>query len=382
LPYEAALSRPSRFLNRAAPESVRTLVRSLPASLLDRCLLIRDGAGGGSLRQAAADHADSRVNLRRGDAEAILEEGGTMKVTVIGAAGSVGAPAAFYVGTQGLVDEMVLIDVRPNVVQQHAMDLSTALSALDVRVMAGTYEDMGGSDLVINAAGVPQGLIADRMEMLPKNIPLVRDVALAVKQYCPAAFLITATNPIDPLNYATWKAGSFDRHQVIGYSINDSSRFREMVARAKGVKVGQVEATVIGEHGSTQVPLFSSVRVDGRPVSFSEEEKQAIRAEIPSILKRYEELQAGRTAGWTSAIGLATITRALLQDTGEVFPCSVVLDGEYGCRGISMSVPVRLGGGGVQEILEWELAPDEQAGLAVTAGVLRAAAQIVDENLS
>ncbi len=305
-----------------------------------------------------------------------------MKVTVIGAAGSVGGPAAFYIGASGLADDIVLIDMRENVVQQHAMDMSTAFSAREVKVTAGTYEDMAGSDLVINAAGVSQGLIADRMEMLPKNIPLVRDVALHVKRHCPGAFVITATNPIDPLNYATWKAGGFDRYQVVGYSINDSFRFREMVARAKGVKVAQVEATVIGEHGSTQVLLFSSVRIDGRPVSFSEDEKPAIRAEVPDILRRYEELQSGRTAGWTSAIGLAAIARAVLEDTGEVVPCSVVLDGEYGRRGLSMSVPVRLGRTGVREILEWELAPDEQAGLKRTAAVLEAAARIVDENLA
>jgi malate dehydrogenase len=305
-----------------------------------------------------------------------------MKVTVIGAAGSVGGPAAFYIGASGLADEIVLIDMRENVVQQHAMDMSTAFSAREVKVTAGTYEDMARSDLVVNAAGVPQGLIADRMEMLPKNIPLVRDVALHVKRHCPGAFVITATNPIDPLNYATWKAGGFDRYQVVGYSINDSFRFREMVAKAKGVKVAQVEATVIGEHGSTQVLLFSSVRIDGRPVSFSEEEKRTIRMEVPNILRRYEELQSGRTAGWTSAIGLATLTRVVLQDTGEVFPCSVVLDGEYGRRGMSMSVPCRLGRAGVQEILEWELAPDERAGLERTAATLEEAARMVDENLA
>ena len=188
-----------------------------------------------------------------------------MKVTVIGAAGSVGAPAAFYIGVSGLIDELVLIDMRPNVVQQHALDMSTAMSDLGVKVTAGAYEDLAGSDLVINAAGVPQGLIADRMEMLPKNIPLVRDVALAVKRYCADAFVITATNPIDPLNYCTWRAGGFDRHQVIGYAVNDSTRFREIIARTKGVKTVQVQATVIGEHGSTQVPLFSSARVDGAP---------------------------------------------------------------------------------------------------------------------
>jgi malate dehydrogenase len=304
-----------------------------------------------------------------------------MKVSVIGAAGSVGAPAAFYIGVSGLVEELVLIDMRPNVVQQHALDMSTAMSDLGVRVTAGEHEDMAGSDVVINAAGVPQGLIADRMEMLPKNIPLVRDVALAVKRYCPDAFVITATNPIDPLNYCTWRAGGFDRHQVIGYSRNDSTRFREIIARTKGVKTVQVTATVIGEHGSTQVPLFSSARIDGAPVAFTEDEKQAIRAEIPTILRRYEELQSGRTAGWTSALGLAAITRAVLQDTGEVFPCSVVLDGEYGRKGLSMGVPARLGRGGVIEIQEWELAADEHVGLERTAAAMAAAARIVDDNL-
>lgn len=306
-----------------------------------------------------------------------------MKVTIVGAAGSVGAPAAFYLAAAKLADEIVMIGgKRQNVLQQHAMDLSTAVSALDVTVRAGTYEDAAGSAVVINAAGVQQGLIADRMEMLPKNVPLIREVALQIKRYCPSAFVITATNPVDPLNYATWRAGGFGRQQLIGYSINDSFRFREMAARAKGVKVSQAQATVIGEHGSTQVLVFSSVRIHGLPVSFSETEKQQIRAQVPNILKRYEELQAGRTAGWTCAIGLAALTRAVLQDTGETFPCSVVLDGEYGQRGVSMSVPVVLGKGGVQKILELELADDEQAGWQRSAEAMHAAARIVDRNLT
>src|SRR3990172_5999802 len=148
-----------------------------------------------------------------------------MKVTVIGAAGSVGAPSAFYIAASGLVDEMVLIDVRPNVVQQHALDMSTAFSALDIRVKAGDFADMAGSDVVINAAGVSQGLIADRMEMLPKNIPLVRDTALKVQEYCPEAVVLTATNPVDPLNYTTYLAAGLDRSHILGYSINDSFRF-------------------------------------------------------------------------------------------------------------------------------------------------------------
>ena len=304
-----------------------------------------------------------------------------MKVTVIGAAGSVGAPVAFYIAASGLVDELVLIDMRPNVVQQHALDMSTAVSALNISVKAGDFADLVGSDVVINSAGMPQGLIADRMEMLPKNIPLVRDTALKIKEFCPGAIILTATNPVDPLNYATYLASGFDRKRVLGYSVNDSFRFRELVARAKGVKVSQVQATVVGEHGSTQVPLFSSARVDGKQVFFTDKEKREILGEIPNILRRFEELQAGRTAGWTCAVGVASLIRAIRDDSGEVFPTSVVLDGEYGQHGLSMSVPVKLGRSGVKEIEEWTLEPEEQAKFEKSAAAMGAAARIVDEAL-
>jgi malate dehydrogenase len=129
------------------------------------------------------------------------------------------------------------------------------------------------------------------------------------------------------------------------------------------------------------VPLFSSVRVDGRPASFTEEEKSGILGEIPNILRRYEELQSGRTAGWTCAIGLASLVRAIRDDSGEVFPASIVLDGEYGQKNVSMSVPVKLGRTGAQEIQEWALEPDEQKRFEKSAVAMNAAARIVDDVL-
>jgi malate dehydrogenase len=305
-----------------------------------------------------------------------------MKITVIGAAGSVGAPAVFYLAAKGLADEILMIGgKRQNVLKQHAMDISTAVSAKDVVIRAGDYGDMDGTDIVINAAGAPQGLIADRMEMLPKNIELIKHISSHVKQHCPDAFIITATNPVDPLNYATYLAGGFDRHKLIGYSINDSFRFREMLAAAYGVKVSQVDGTVIGEHGATQVLLFSTARIDGKAVRVEEEIKTRIREQVPNILKGYEELQAGRTAGWTCAIGLEIIIRAVVEDSGAVIPCSALLDGEYGLESLSMSVPVKLGKEGIQEILEYELATDEQAGLQKTVDTLKAAARVVEQNI-
>jgi len=306
-----------------------------------------------------------------------------MKITIIGAGGSVGAPAAFYLAAQGLADEIVMIGGRrQNILKQHAMDISTAVSGLDIVVRAGSYEDMVGSDIVINAAGVPQGVIADRMEMLPKNIPLIRDIALMIKKYCPDAFIITATNPVDPLNYATCLAGGFGRKKLIGYSINDSFRFKEMLAAELKVKVSRVDGTVIGEHGSTQVLLFSTAKVDGEPATIDEAGKQRIRSEIPNILKRYEELKSGRTAGWTCAIGLAKIVKAVSKEDGTVIPCSVVLEGEYGLKNLSMSVPVTLGPNGVQKIIEYPLADDEKQGLEITVDTLKSAAGIVENCLN
>lgn len=305
-----------------------------------------------------------------------------MKITVIGAAGSVGAPAVFYLAAKGLADEILMIGgKRQNVLKQHAMDISTAVSAKDIIIRAGDYGDMAGSDIVINAAGAPQGLIADRMEMLPKNIELIKQIAAQVKRYCPDAFVITATNPVDPLNYAMYLAGGFDRRKLIGYSINDSFRFREMLASAYKAKVSQVDGLVIGEHGSTQVLLFSTATIDGEKVAVDEKIKADIRSEVPNILKRYEAFKAGRTAGWTCAVGLEIITRAVVENSGAVIPCSVVLDGEYGLKGLSMSVPVKLGIDGVAEILEYELAADEQEGLKKTVETLKSAARIVDQNM-
>ena len=305
-----------------------------------------------------------------------------MKITVIGAAGSVGAPAVFYLAANRLADEFLMIGgKRQNVLQQHAIDIGTAVSSRDISIRAGDYSDMSGTDIVINAAGAPQGLIADRMEMLPKNIELVKHISGNIKRYCPDAFIITATNPVDPLNYATCLSGGFDTHKLIGYSINDSFRFKEMLARAYDVKVSRVGGTVIGEHGSTQVLLFSTASIDGNKISVSEDIKKSIRSEIPNILKTLEELKSGRTAGWTCAMGLEKIVRAVVEDTGEVIPCSVMLDGEYGVTGISMSVPVKLGKDGISEILEYDLAPDEQEGLKKSVATLKAAAKIVEQSV-
>lgn len=305
-----------------------------------------------------------------------------MKISVVGAAGYVGTNAAVMLAVRGLADEIVLIDpYKPNLVIHLGMDTTTAVSEKGVLVHDGEYADMKGSEIVIVAAGAAQGLIASRMEMLPKNLPIIKEIAENIQKFTPDAVVITATNPVDPLNYAMYRLTGFDRHKVIGYTTNDSTRFRMLVAAALGEKAGDIEGHVLGEHGESQVLIFSSVKVKGQPVEISEAVKQQVRGEIPNILRRYEELQTGRTAGVTSGYGLAKFVNAIVNDTGEVFASSAVMDGEYGLEGLSLGTPLRFGRGGIREIIQLKLTPEEQAGLDNTVKVLRQAVDIVNNFL-
>ncbi len=306
-----------------------------------------------------------------------------MKITIIGATGNVGSCAAFNITARGLSDELVLIDdPRPDMVAMHALDLNTAATGLDMLVRAGTAADMGGSDIIIIAAGSAK-VMKSRLEVLPANLPIIQEIAGNVKKYCPDAVVITATNPVCPLNYAMHRCTDLDRKRIIGYSFNDTMRFRMRLADEFGVKSSEVEGAVIGEHGDSQVLLFSSVRVKGKSVTFSEEIKARMRRQVPDgqIVLEDLRMKTGRTAAWTTAVGLAAICRAIVKDTGEIIPCSVVLEGEYGHRDLSMSVPVRMGAGGVREILEWELAPDERDGLQRSVEVLTPAVNYIKELL-
>ena len=303
-----------------------------------------------------------------------------MKISILGAAGSIGAPTAFYIAASGLADELLMVGgKRQNVLEHHAVDISEAVSATGCRVRHGGYQDLTGSDIVINAAGAHLPLHLDRRIRVEKQAEFARDIAVEISKRCSNAVVITAINPIDATNYAAFLSGGFDRRQLIGYSINDTIRYRKSLARELQEKVKRVDCIVIGEHGGTQVPLFSSARVDGKPVQISEEMKQRIRAGMWGTIKIFEALDAGRTAGWTCAVGLTTLVRAMVENSDSVFPCSVVLKGEYGLSDFSMGVPVKLGRNGVKKILEYDLRPDEQEGLQKSVATLKADAAIVRE---
>jgi malate dehydrogenase len=305
-----------------------------------------------------------------------------MKISIIGAAGTLGSCAAFNIIIHKMASELVLIDPWKDGLKAHWIDLNTAVTWQNIRVRMGEYEDMAGSEIVVVTAGAPSGMISSRKELLPANLPIIRENAARINRLCPKAIVITVTNPVDPLNYAMYLIGpKKDRRKYIGYSLNDTFRFRNMVALDLGVRPSRVDGVVIGEHDLSQVLVFSSLRLDGKPLSIDEDFKRRIRAQAANTLKELESLQPKRATGWTSAVGIVAIIRSIIDDVGEIIPCNAVLDGEYGYRGLSMTVPVVIGRDGIRRIQEIDLLPEEKEGLANSVQTLLPSMRTVEENL-
>jgi malate dehydrogenase len=302
-----------------------------------------------------------------------------MKISIVGAAGTLGSCTAYTLAMQGLASEILMLDSKTNLLENHVMDISAAVAGRQqTAVHSGDYREMAGSDIVIVAAGVHITGVPVRERLVP-NIPIMRQIAANIERYCQQAVVITATNPVDLLNYALYLSTSLDRRKLIGYNLNDTLRFRLAVARTLGVEVAAVEAIAAGDHPGAPVQLFSSIRVNGKPFPINEELKPRLQDELRNYLKTFESLKAGRTAGWTSASGIAAIVQAIGEDDGKLLSCSAVLDGEYGFRSLSMGVPVIIGKGGIQHIVQWELPADERKELDNVAQTLKANGDFVRE---
>jgi malate dehydrogenase len=296
-----------------------------------------------------------------------------VKVTIVGGSGTVGSSTAFRLAQDGKVDEIVLFDVRGRLAEAHALDIEQAVVyRATTRVRAGGLDETAGSHVVFVTASVPKrDAELSRREYLGVNLPLVLDTIRPMVCLSPSALWIVVSSPVDPLVYLVREHFSLPRDKVIGLNRNDTSRFRWALARTLGVPSPTVEAFVLGEHGETQVPIFSSIRVEGHPVSLDDGQKTRVKAEMDGFFTKWNQLQTGRTAGWTSAESVGDILLSMILDDGRVWPCSTTLAGEYGLNGVSLGVPLRLSEGKVKEIVKLALDPDEREGLMASANAIR-----------
>jgi malate dehydrogenase len=296
-----------------------------------------------------------------------------MKVTIIGGSGVVGSSTGYRLAQDGHVSEIVLVDVRANMAEAHALDIEQAVvHRATTRVRAGEIEDTKDSDVIILAASVPRHSFEHtRREYLAENLPLVFDMVNPIYAQSPSALWIIATLPVDPLVYLIHRAFSVPREKVIGLNRNDTSRFRWAIARTLSVPTTAVEAFVLGEHGETQVPIFSRIRIHGKAVILKQEQITQVQSEISGFFLKWNKLQPGRTAGWTTAESIGDIISSMVSEDGRVWACSTCLEGEYGLREVSLGVPIRLSLRKVKEIIEFDLDPAEQKAFGASAASIR-----------
>jgi len=279
------------------------------------------------------------------------------KVSIVGAAGTVGAAAGYNLALRDIVDDLVFVDIpdQEDVTIGQAADANHGVAYdSNTTVRQGTYEDTAGSDVVVVTAGIPRQPGQTRIDLAGDNAPIMDDIGSSIAEHNDDFVTVTTSNPVDLLNRHLYETGERAREKVVGFGGRlDSARFRYVLAERFDTQVGNVEATILGEHGDAQVPVFSKVRVDGRDPEFDDEEREAILADLQESAMNVIE-RKGATE-WGPATGVAHMVEAILRDTGEVLPGSVVLDGEYGYEDTAFGVPVKLGSSGVEEIVEWDL---------------------------
>ena len=291
------------------------------------------------------------------------------KVSVVGAAGTVGAATAYSLALRDVVDELVLVDIpsQEDTTVGQAADVNHGIAYdANTRVKQGGYAETAGSDVVVITAGIPRSPGQTRLDLAEDNAPIMEDIGASLAEYNDDFVTVTTSNPVDLLNRHLYETGDRPRTQVIGFGGRlDSARFRYVLSRRFDAPVQNVEATIMGEHGDDQVPVFSKVRVDGRDLTFSEEDQAEILAELKE--SAMDVIERKGATEWGPARGVAHTVEAILRDTGEVLPCSVPLDGEFGIANSAVGVPARLGREGVTDIIEWELTDAEQAQLETAA---------------
>lgn len=282
-----------------------------------------------------------------------------VKVAIIGV-GSLGSCIAFELAVKNLVDELILLDVVKPLAEGQAMDIAQSSASIsDVEIKAGDYGDVADSDIVVITAGKPRTPhMKSRLELLSVNVPIVVDIAGRLKSIGFEGPIVTVTNPVDIMNLLTWKIVGLDRCKVLGSSsLLDSARFRLIISRRLNVKPSFVEGYVIGEHGSNQVPLFSKLKVMGKPVTLSVEEKNTISEELRGTALDVIS-KKGATVYAPASHTVALIESLLISDS-SLSLASLVLNGEYGVEGLSIGVPFKPGNLKVNEIVEWSLDREE-----------------------
>ena len=296
------------------------------------------------------------------------------KITVVGA-GNVGATCAQELARRDYAD-VVLVDIIPKFPQGKALDVNQAAAVLGYEpAMVGTngYEETAGSDVIVVTAGKPRSPGMSRDDLVTTNEAIVSSVTKEAVKHSPDAILVVVSNPLDAMCHVAKAASRFKKHRVVGMAgILDTARFSTFVAQELDVSVKDVTAVVLGGHGDQMVPVVSATTVGGIPLT-----KLVAADRIEAMVERTRKGGGeivellGTSAWYAPGAAAAQMVDAICLDQKRVLPCTAYLEGEYGIEGLYMGVPVKIGAGGVEEIVELDLSDAERAELDASSAAVR-----------
>ena len=295
-----------------------------------------------------------------------------MKITVVGAGGNVGSTVAFAVAQRDFAKEVVMVDIEKKDGDKtfypskgRALDQweTSPIAGFDTK-LNGTvdYADTKGSDVCVITAGVPRKPGMSRDDLLEINSNIVEEVSKKLVEYSPDTIIIVVSNPLDVMTYVAHAASNLDSKKVMGMAgILDTARYRAFLAEELNVSPKDIQALLMGGHGDTMVPLPRYTTVAGIPVTQLIDEDK-LNAIVDRTKKGGGEIVGlmGTSAWYAPGAAAAQMVEAIMLDQNRIFPCAVQLNGEYGIEDLFLGVPVKLGHGGIKEIIEVDLNDEEQ----------------------
>ena len=303
------------------------------------------------------------------------------KVTVVGA-GNVGASVALRLADREMAD-VVMTDIIEGIPQGKGLDMLQAgpVVGSDSHVLGtNDYKDTANSDIVVVTAGFPRKPGMSRDDLLMKNYEVIKATTEKIVEYSPNSILIMVTNPLDAMCQVALKVSKFPKQRVIGMAgILDTARFRTFLAMALNVSVENITAFVLGGHGDTMVPLVRYTHVAGIPIT------DLLDADtLAKIVQRTRDggaeivkLLGAGSAYYAPSAAVVEMVDAILNDKKKILPCAAYLEGEYGIKGLFVGVPCKLGAGGIEQIFEVKLTPEDLAALKKSADAVHELVEVI-----
>ena len=300
-----------------------------------------------------------------------------MKITVVGA-GAVGASCAEYIAIKNFASEVVLLDIKEGLAEGKAMDLmqTASLNGFDTKITGVTndYSKTANSDICVVTSGVPRKPGMTREELIGVNSGIVKAVTSSLVEHSPNAILIVVSNPMDTMAYLTHKSTKLPRNRIIGMGgALDSARFKYRLAEALGAPISDVDGMVMGMHSDTgMIPLTRLATRNSVPVSaFLSPDRLDKVMEDTKVGGATLTKLLGTSAWYAPGAAVSGMVRAIACDQKKMFPCSVMLDGEYGLKDLCIGVPAILGRNGIEKVVEIELTDAEKSKMETSAEAIR-----------